>query len=317
MLYQSGVKKPFWGEALLTATYLKNILPTSAVPDITPFEAWHKKRPAIAHLRPVGCQAFIHVPKTKRDKLDPRSKQGILLGYTSHREYRLLCEGQVIRSRDVIFREDIFPMKEKPSEAASDNFNTAKIDQAPCTNSDVSKPNDELLDSNDEYSFNKDNSVNTDSLRRSCRERKPKRDPDFVYNETGIREESPDRSFLIQEEPASYEEAICSNEKDNWKAAMDEEWQSLIENHTWELTELPQDRKAIGSKWVYKIKRDAQGKFVKFKARVVAQGYAQQQGIDFEDTYASVARTTSIRFLLALMAIYDLEAQHLDVRRHS
>jgi hypothetical protein len=83
--------------------------------------------------------------------------------------------------------------------------------------------------------------------------------------------------MLTAEEPRNMDEAV---EDVAWRAAMDEEMASINENKTWELTTLPRGDKAIGLKWVFKVKRDAAGNLVKHKARLVAKGYAQRQGVD-------------------------------------
>jgi hypothetical protein len=95
---------------------------------------------------------------------------------------------------------------------------------------------------------------------------------------------------------------------------MDEEMASIIDNDTWELATLPAGHKAIGLKWVYKVKRDAAGIIVKHKARLVAKGYAQQQGVDFEEVFAPVARMETVRLLLALAAHSGWEVHHMDVK---
>jgi len=77
---------------------------------------------------------------------------------------------------------------------------------------------------------------------------------------------------------------------------------------------LPKGHKAIGLKWVFKVKRDAAGNIVKYKARLVAKGYAQKQGVDYDEVYAPVARIETVRILLALAANGDWEVHHMDVK---
>ena len=84
-----------------------------------------------------------------------------------------------------------------------------------------------------------------------------------------------------------------------WKKATESEYKSLIDNHTWELVPPPHDKNIVGSKWVFKVKRNADGTVQKFKARLVAQAYTQSPGIDY-DVFAPVVRYTSIRSLLAV-----------------
>nr|GEW14323.1 ribonuclease H-like domain, reverse transcriptase, RNA-dependent DNA polymerase [Tanacetum cinerariifolium] len=92
------------------------------------------------------------------------------------------------------------------------------------------------------------------------------------------------------------------------------ELDSINRNNTWELTTLPKGHKAIGLKWVFKTKKDANGNIIKHKARLVAKGYIQKHGIDFEEVFAPVARMETIRLLLAIAANNKWEVHHLDVK---
>lgn len=87
-----------------------------------------------------------------------------------------------------------------------------------------------------------------------------------------------------------------------WSEAMASELKSIEENNTWEWSVLPKGHKAVALKWVYKIKKDAAGKTVKHKARIVAKGYAQKEGVDFDEVFAPVPRLETIRVLIALAA---------------
>jgi hypothetical protein len=95
---------------------------------------------------------------------------------------------------------------------------------------------------------------------------------------------------------------------------MKEEMQSIVDNHTWDLVELPRGHRAIGLKWVFKVKRDEAGRVVRYKARLVAKGYVQQAGIDYDEVLAPVARVDSVRLLLALAAHKGWEVHHMDVK---
>lgn len=117
--------------------------------------------------------------------------------------------------------------------------------------------------------------------------------------------------LLIDDEPTSFEEA--STER-NWKQAMETELRSIEKNNTWTLTKLPPNRKAIGLKWVFKLKRDAAGNVIKHKARLVAKGYVQERGIDFEEAFAPVARLETIRLILAMATKENWLVHHLDVK---
>ncbi|KAK3133143.1 hypothetical protein QOZ80_6AG0532910 [Eleusine coracana subsp. coracana] len=112
-------------------------------------------------------------------------------------------------------------------------------------------------------------------------------------------------------EPRSFAEA----ERDGaWRAAMQSEMDAVAENRTWEVADLPRGQRAITLKWVFKLKRDEAGAIVKHKARLVARGFVQQEGIDFDDAFAPVARMESVRLLLALAAQEGWCVHHMDVK---
>jgi hypothetical protein len=117
-------------------------------------------------------------------------------------------------------------------------------------------------------------------------------------------------NLMSTREPCSFAEA----EQDAaWRAAMQEEIDSVERNRTWELADLPQGHRAITLKWVYKLKRNEAGEIVKHKARLVARGFVQHEGIDFDEVFASVAHLESLR-LLALAAQEGRQVHHMDVK---
>jgi hypothetical protein len=94
---------------------------------------------------------------------------------------------------------------------------------------------------------------------------------------------------------------------------MDEEMATLEANVTWELVGLPKDKKAIGCKWVYKIKHNANGSMSRYKVRLVTKGYAQTYGIDYEETYSLVAKMTTIRVIIVMAATKGWYLHQMDV----
>ncbi|GJS37479.1 retrovirus-related pol polyprotein from transposon TNT 1-94 [Tanacetum coccineum] len=115
--------------------------------------------------------------------------------------------------------------------------------------------------------------------------------------------------------PSGSKEAINSFEKDEWVRAMNEEISSLKKNHTWELVDQPRGQKLISSKWLYKIKEGIEGvQKPKYKSRVVARGFTQRAGIDYNEVFSPVVRHTSIRVILSLTACEDYELEQLDVK---
>ncbi|KAL0418531.1 UNVERIFIED_CONTAM: Retrovirus-related Pol polyprotein from transposon TNT 1-94 [Sesamum radiatum] len=117
-----------------------------------------------------------------------------------------------------------------------------------------------------------------------------------------------------ENEPRTINEALSSPEAPFWKEAINNEIESIMQNHTWELVDLPSGSKPLGCKWILKRKYKADGSIDKYKARLVAKGFKQKEGLDFFDTYSPVTRITSIRVLIAVAALYDLEIHQMDVK---
>jgi hypothetical protein len=116
---------------------------------------------------------------------------------------------------------------------------------------------------------------------------------------------------LLEKESTFFEEAI---QKKEWADAMTEEYQSIIKNDVWEIVPKPKSKDIVSSKWLYKIKHVADGSIEKCKARVVARGFSQKEGIDYEETFAPVARYTSIRTIIALAAKMKWKLHQMDVK---
>ncbi|CAM6086082.1 unnamed protein product [Calypogeia fissa] len=115
-------------------------------------------------------------------------------------------------------------------------------------------------------------------------------------------------------EPCTYAEAMASSEKSEWTQAMHKEMKSLHDNKTWELVDLPKDKQIVDSKWVYKKKDGAteqEGKI--FKARLMAKGFTQKKGVDYFDVFSPVVMLATIRLLMALVVLFDLELDQMDV----
>lgn len=288
MLADAKLSHTFWAEALSTAVYLCNRSPTKAVEQMTPYEAWTDEKPDVKHLRVFGCTTYAHVPKDERRKLDSKARKSVLLGYgTETKGYRLYdpIKRKVFYSRDVKFSESSKDgVKEEPNtKDENKDADKERLVEFDC------------IDNTEEET--------TPNLRRSERERRP---PDF-YGELATIANSESR------EPATAREALAGPDTDKWKGAMEKEIESLHENQVWDLIELPKDRKAVGSKWVFKLKTDADGAVARYKARLVAQGFSQKFGLDYDETFCPVVRFESVRTVIALAAQHGLQLQQMDV----
>ena len=118
-------------------------------------------------------------------------------------------------------------------------------------------------------------------------------------------------AFVSQIEPTKVDEALGD---DQWIIAMQEELNQFERNQVWELVPRPSGKHIIGTRWVFKNKLDENGLIVRNKARLVAQGYNQEEGIDFEETFAPVARLEAIRLLLAYACSLNFQLFQMDVK---
>ncbi|GJU46458.1 putative RNA-directed DNA polymerase, partial [Tanacetum coccineum] len=111
-------------------------------------------------------------------------------------------------------------------------------------------------------------------------------------------------------EPSTYYDAVKDT---RWVEAMNNEIEALIRNNTWTITDLPIGKKAIDNKWLYKIKYKSTGQVDKFKARVVAKGFSQKEGIDFDETFSPVVKMVTVRCLICIAVSNDWPLFQLDV----
>jgi hypothetical protein len=118
-------------------------------------------------------------------------------------------------------------------------------------------------------------------------------------------------SLLSKIEPKNFEEA--SRDK-NWVNAMNEELDQIEKNETWELVPRPKDKNVIGTKWVFRNKLNEDGQVVRNKERLVCKGYAQVEGVDFDETFSLVARLEAIRIFLAFASYKSIKVYQMDVK---
>ena len=295
MLDGAHLPQRFWAETLSTAVYLRNRCSTKAVRNATPFEVWFKEKPRADHLRVFGCTAFAHVAKDERGKLDSKARRCILLGYgTETKGYRLYYQmtKRVFLSRDVVFNEsEVKGLGEKTSNPEK----PLPLIELPLSGAEV-----EVKDSD----LRSDEEEETPTLRRSGRVRQR---PDYY----GAWVNSIEQSDTA--EPTSVLEALSNCEKKEWKKAMESEMRSIEENDVWELVELPEGKRLVGSKWVFKRKIGADGVVDRYKARLVAQGFSQRSGVDYDETFCPVVRFESLRTLIATAVQQGMLIHQMDV----
>nr|GEV78797.1 hypothetical protein [Tanacetum cinerariifolium] len=115
-------------------------------------------------------------------------------------------------------------------------------------------------------------------------------------------------------EPDNYKAALLDPESEKWLNAMNVEMKSIKDNEVWVIVELPPNGKSVGSNWLFKKKTDMDGNVHTYKARLVANGYTQTPGIDYEETFSPVTNIRAIRILIAIVAYYNYEIWQMDVK---
>lgn len=166
------------------------------------------------------------------------------------------------------------------------------------------------------HGIRKNNTGNIE-LRRSSRVRKPvQRYGDFEYEnfEFGNMAHALSANEYVQNDPISMKEAKQRSDWPQWKGAINEEYSSLMKNGTWTLCKLPGNRRAISCKWVFKLKQKANGEVDKYKARLVARGFTQSKGFDYNETYSPTAKLTTFRVILAIAVHHDYHIHQMDVK---
>jgi len=342
MLEDSKLRNSIWGLAVLTAAHIHNRIPSRSHEDMSPEQHWTGKKPGIGHLRVFGSTAWVHIPKEKRQKLNPKSVRCILVGYeedAGSKVYRLYdtTNKRIILSRDIIIDESQVgeggeplrttigwvpeqrSLQESVSEPPSEDFQYLDpITPAPNLshfssamdiqdtivlrpqvpeqrNPRTHHPAEEELESRGV------DIPGQTRLQRSGRHRQrevvtPGAHFALVANATEF-------------EPQTLTDALNSCEKAEWKQAWESELSSLAQNNSWVSEPLPANRTAIGCRWLFMKKEDG-----RYKARLVAQGYGQIIGVDYQETFAPVAKFTTIRILLALACVNTWEIYGMDVK---
>jgi hypothetical protein len=104
-----------------------------------------------------------------------------------------------------------------------------------------------------------------------------------------------------------------SEQKKEWKISAEKEYNSLTTNETWKLVTLPKGKKALGNKWVFRVKYNSDGTIEKYKSRLVVKGFLQREGVDYDEIFSPVIRMEALRFMLAIATIMNLEIHQMDV----
>ncbi|RVW29582.1 Retrovirus-related Pol polyprotein from transposon TNT 1-94 [Vitis vinifera] len=293
-------------------------------------------------LKTTGCPSEVRVYNSQEKKLDPRTISAYFIGYAErskgYRFYYPSHNTRIVESRNAKFLEnDLISGSDRFQDIV---FEKDHIDVQPSTSSDRliviqnapqvqtgdrqpiieapqianDNPVDQVVQDSPEIIEQpieqRDPQENVDSiLRRSTRVRKPAIPSDYVVYLQEL-----DYDIGAENDPETFSQAISCKESNLWYDAMKDEMNSMASNGVWNLVEFPNGAKAIGCKWVFKTKKDPLGNIERYKVRLVAKGFTQNEGIDYKETFSPVSKKDSLRVIMTLVAHFDLELQQMDVK---
>ncbi|KAJ9708908.1 hypothetical protein PVL29_000753 [Vitis rotundifolia] len=336
ILLHSNVPFRFWGDAVLTACYLINRMPSSVLHDQIPHSLLFPDQPLyFLPPRVFGCTCFVHILTPGQDKLSAKAMKCLFVGYSrlqkGYRCYSLETHRYFI-SADVTFFEDSpffsttsesLPVSEvlpipivsppdampprplqvyhrRPRVVAPLPFAEAPADSLPIPSASpapaLPSPNDLPI-----------------AVRKGIRST---RNPHPIYSFLSYHRLSSSYSAFVSaissvSLPKSTHEALSHP---GWRQAMVDEMAALHSNGTWDLVVLPSGKSTVGCRWVYAVKVGPDGQVDRLKARLVAKGYTQVYGSDYGDTFSPVAKIASVRLLLSMAAICSWPLYQLDIK---
>ena len=337
---------------MATATHLINRTPSKTLNLKAPINLLSSEYPYLClktnlSAKIFGCIVYVHLHHT--GKLDHRAIKCIFLGYsTTQKGYKCYhpssrkffitadakfddfkmfydeasrSEGYLDSMAQEVGKNDDHRMSqlELPSLAPGINESTPDVSIVPSPiegeveshTPQNTQYNAEMLEGGD-ISSNNRWSIAVSKGVRNCTQTKPYPVSNYLsYTRMSQEDNRVIQTLMTISVPKNVQEAISSNE---WKKAMDEEMEALEKNGTWEMGPLPVGKKLVGSRWVFTIKYHSDGSVARYKARLVARGYTQSYGIDYNETFAPVAKLNTIRILMALAALFDWKLFQFDVK---
>ncbi|KAG5555080.1 hypothetical protein RHGRI_012571 [Rhododendron griersonianum] len=301
MLHAKKIARRFWAEAVHTACYIINRVYLRPGTRNTPYELWNGKKLNVKYFKTFGSKCYILRDREKLGKFGARSDEGIFLGYSTDRRtfrvydndtksnefYESVLEQDIADVQVSSQTNDLQDSEEQKEEEQED-------DQQNCETHDEEKQ----LEPSARVKLNHPTSQVIGNVTDPMKTRRQMRDEvSYVC-------------YVSLVEPKNIKEAFID---ECWVNAMHEELHQFERKNVWELVPRPSDLNIIGTKWIFKNKSNELGVVVRNKARLVAQGYTQVEGIDFDETFAPVARLESIRIMLAVACFLGFKLFQMDV----
>ncbi|GJP54688.1 hypothetical protein CLOM_g13741 [Closterium sp. NIES-68] len=341
LLGRAGLPDPFWVSALRQVALVKNrALATVGEKEWIPYTKWYGSALAVNMLRAFGCMVVFHVPKEKRGKLEASGRWGVHLGIAKdHKGWLLwdLTTQKLTVSRDVKFLESLYYKEWKQQQQklpSTPLIVEADEVQRPPRQVEVAVSEEEMSGVTEEggaAEVEQQQQQHESPPRVPHPPERPRRDvrppvrltyggrskPNVVQAGSVVEQIEEDEIahcyWAPILEPKTREEALNGPNGEKWKASEDEEFGSLIENETWDLCDLPPRKKAITSKMIYRHKYGPEGELTRYKSRLVARGFQQTKGKDYDEVFAPVGKGTTLRVLLAIAALLGWKIRQMDI----
>ena len=317
LAFQSGVHLTLWGDCILITVFLINRTPSQLLSNKTPHEVLTGKSPLYSQLKSFGCLCYASTSLKQRHKFLPWSKACVFLGYPSgYKGYKLmdLESNKVFITRNVLFHEDIFPLRSKASATHDFPINSLipedtspSSDKNPYSKTQTIPPLSEISSTRNKKppSYLQDyicNSLQSTSLYPiSSSLTYSKLSPSYTYFINHV------TSIPI---PTSIAEAQKSKE---WDESVDKKLDAMEDTNTWSVSALPPGKKAVGCRWIHSLKFNADSTLERRKSRLVAKGYTQKEGLNYNEMFSPVAKMATIKLLLKVAASKKWFFSQLDI----
>ena len=346
VMHHCNAYVPLYGYAYMYAAYVQNRTTTSRDDRVTPREHYKGWKPTMKYMHVWGSDAHYHRVKAQRaDKFAARSKKGVFVGYDDSNDSYLLVYNvdarSIVVSRDVQVFDNQFTEMQRAVQTGQhahsdidDVISSRSVSDDTVSDDDDDEGGDDALPDDalnnpevmqsmfpvgthiqptSHMNIESSSSSSSSSLSSPSYTRKSsrlQRNTNQHYYGLNANAQHDNDSF----EPSTYKQAITCRHANEWIAAIKDELSSLIRNNTWTRVRSTDDMNVVGTRWIFKIKRNPDGSIQRYKARLVAKGYTQQYGIDYNETFAPTLKYKSFRTLVVLSIHMHHTLHQLDVK---
>jgi transposase InsO family protein len=331
MIIGSHLPEYLWEHAVSHAAYIRNRSYTTAVSDQTPYEGWHGMKPNVTHLREFGAPVWVLLQgQNIARKIMPKSKRRAYIGYNDMSKSVLYYNAEtrkVLASRNYVFlsAKDKEPPEEiviqdTPTHEGEREDETARRVEENTQPKEPERPKEPDTSRKRKEQPSVDEPRKTRGVRQDYRRLADPFSDEESEGEKDVDLDDFDESQMYiamaeaEDEFQTLKEAKESPSWPEWEIAIRAELVQHREKGTWELVDLPAGAIPLKNKWVFVLKRDKEGRIIRYKARLVVKGCGQRLGHDYLETHSPVVRMESIRAVLAIATAKRLLIQQMDVK---